>query len=240
MEHKTRRKTRRKPRVSGLRASYGEVLLRKGTRLYHTSPTAMCERPDKPMIFTTFHPSEWYRNSEDVVSVIELQQDVSLLFMVQGIRHLRIFSALGNLLDKPGSNLMKMRIEYLTKFRPWLEKEQFDGWFSTIEGKTAIEVALINNPAVYKVVECAPIQWSWNNSTIGNDGALVPKKWGSVYPVVIPTPRLTLNARFRPQLEAYIAEIARDDPGGTAFSRILEEADIRYVDAAAALIKWTQ
>jgi hypothetical protein len=236
MDSVKRRNTRRKPRLSGLRASYGEVLLRKGTRLYHTSPVAICD--DKPIIFTTFHPSEWYRNSDDVVSVIELQQDVSLLFMVQGIRHLRIFSALGNLLDKPGTNLMRLRIENLSRFQPWLACEQFDGWFSTKEGKTVVEVALINNPAVYKVVECAPIQWSWNNSTISSDGSLVPKKWGDVYPIVVPTPRMTLNARFRPQIAAYITEMTHDDPGGTAFSRILEEADIRYVDAAAALIKW--
>jgi hypothetical protein len=221
-----------------MRASYGELVLRKGTRLYHTSGTRMCERPEKPMLFLTFHPSEWYRNSEDYVSVIELQQDVSLFFMVQGIRHLRIFSALNTLMNKPGHNLMKMQNDNLTCYKTFLDRERFDGWFSTIEGKTAVEVALVNNPAVYKLVECTPIQWNWINSQIDNNGNPVPKVWGNAYPIGVHPARLTLNMVFKPQVEAYIAEIKKEDPGGTAFSRILETAEIRYVDAPVRSIRW--
>jgi hypothetical protein len=224
--------------LSPMRASYGEVILSKGTRLYHTSGTPMCERPDKPMLFLTLHPSEWYRHHEDYVSVFELQRDVSLFFMVQGIRRLRVFSALNLLLNKPGDNLMKMRDDNITCYKSFLEREHFDGWFSTIEGKTAVEVALLNHPAVYKLVDCSPIQWNWRNSRIDNNGKIIPKMWGNVYPVGVHPARLTLNAVFQSQLDEYRMEIERDDPGGTAFSRILETAEIRYIDAPVQPIRW--
>ena len=222
--------------LSPMRTSYGELVLRKGTRLYHTSGIPMCEKPEKPMIFLTFHPSEWYRNSEDYVSTVELQRDVSLFFMVQGIRRLRVFSALNTLLNKPDQNLMKMRNENLACYKSFLERERFDGWFSTIEGKTAVEVALLNNP--YKLIECVPIQWSWRNSHMTDNGNLIPKMWGNVYPIGVHPARLTLNAIFRPQIEDYRAEIEREDPGGTAFSRILDTAEIRYIDAPVRPIRW--
>ena len=73
------RKTRRSKRTTNLnhsmsgdslRTSYGTVRVPKGSILYHATTSNTCILPDKPMLFTTLHPSDWY--AEDIfISVIE-------------------------------------------------------------------------------------------------------------------------------------------------------------------------
>ena len=42
-----------------LRTAYGSVIIKKDTILYHTTDEEFYYRPNKPMLFTTIHPSEW-------------------------------------------------------------------------------------------------------------------------------------------------------------------------------------
>jgi hypothetical protein len=90
-----------------------------------------------------------------------------------------------------------------------------------------------NDPAVLRVIGIGyqPVDWSWRNGRIAHDGSLVPKKWGSVYPIgTVGHPakfRLTLS--FKQKIEGYKADIERDDPEGTAFYMVLKNAEIRYM-----------
>jgi hypothetical protein len=148
----TRRKTRKAPRspLPTLRSVYGEVILRKGTTLYHTSQTPFTPNPTKPMLFTTLHPSEWVSHYDEYITPIILKRDISLLFMVGGIVNARILPLLDTLINQPGNNLAKQKDINLACYTRYLREEKFDGWLSTIEGKTSIEIALINDMSVYE------------------------------------------------------------------------------------------
>lgn len=241
MPSRTRKNTKRKHKQSGgnLRSSYGVLTLQKGTRLYHASSNALCTLPDKPVLFLTLHPSEWYMEDSHI-SVIELQRDVSLLFMVKLIHNMRVYSALNDFIGQKNSNLAKMDYENIKMWLPDLQKEYLDGWFSSIENKTSVEFAIFNDPTLLKLINCIPIQYNWTNSTYTNDMNLVPKKWGTLFPIttyVLPV-HLELNSRFKSQIQAYINRVKEEDPLSTAFSHLLENAVISYFDAPQEVFTW--
>jgi len=232
---KTEKTEKTEKRPHPLKLSYGVVILPKGTRLYHTNIGKACSY--KPVLFSTLHPSEWYMENA-YVSIIELQRDISLLFMVKMIYKLRVISAFNDYLGIPNSNLIKQNYNKIKEDH--LEKEQLDGWFSSIENKTTVEFAIINTPSVLKIIDCVPIRFNWNNSSYANDMTLIPKKWGTEYPissVEIPI-KCILNSRFKPMIEEYQKQISEEDPRGTAFSILLENADISYFDAPLEKIQW--
>jgi hypothetical protein len=45
-----------------MKKTYGEMILKKSSILYHTSDNLFEYKNDKPMLFCTFHPSEWEKN----------------------------------------------------------------------------------------------------------------------------------------------------------------------------------
>ena len=76
---------------------YGEVILKKDSILYHTSQELFTYKnsKDKPLLFCTFHPSEYgANNNNSYVYFIKLKKDISLLFMVEKIQKSLIFSSL--------------------------------------------------------------------------------------------------------------------------------------------------
>lgn len=236
----TRTTTRKHNRhTSPLRSSYGTVTFPKGTRLYHASASELCTLPvSKSILFTTLHPSEWYME-DAYITVFELQTSIDLLFMVQRIQGLRILSALNNYLEPPANNLAKMNHDNVKQWIPYLQRESLSGWLSSVENKTAIEIAVINDPALLKIVECLPIKYNWANSKYNNEGELIPKNWGTTYPVSTTRYKMQLHSRYKPQIDAYVEKIAKEDPDGTAFSLMLKNANITYKDATIKKITWS-
>jgi hypothetical protein len=232
-------KTRKRTKQGNIKTSYGIVKLPKGTRLYHASANMLCTLPQKPVVFMTLHPSEWYME-DSYISVIELQREVSLLFMVNQIRKMRIYSSLNKYLGNENTNLAKMNYERIKCWLPFLQKEDLDGWFSSIENKTTIEFVILNNPSILKIVECLPIHFDWANSKYSNTMNLIPKKWGKTYTIStdINPIRMILNHRFQSQIEEYKKQVADEDPDGTAFSILLKNAIITYIDAPLENIIW--
>lgn len=229
---KPKNKTRKRQHGGKLRTSYGYVVLPKGTRLYHSSANKLCELPSKPVLFMTLHPSEWY--SEDShISVVELQEEVSLLFMVDSIHRMKIYSSLNSYLENGASNLAKMNYERIKCWLPFLKKERLDGWFSSIENKGSVEFAILNNPSILKIVECLPIRFNWANSTYNK-----MKNWGTTYEITKAPIRFVLNSRYKPQIEEYEIQVASFDPEGTAFSVLLKTARVEYFEAPLEIIKW--
>jgi hypothetical protein len=235
----TYRKTRKRMKGGTLQTSYGVVNLPKGTRLYHLSTNKLCILPQKPVLFMTLHPSEWYLE-DSYISVIELQRDIKLLFMVNQILKMKIYSSLTNYLKAQNTNLAKTDYNRIKCWLPYLQKENLDGWFSSIENKTAVEFAVQNDPSILKIVECLPIQFNWANTRYSNDMKLIPKQWGSTYPIFSLTKpiHMILNSRFQPQIETYQTQVAEEDPEGTAFSILLKNAIISYINAPLETIKW--
>ena len=63
-----------------LRQNYGEMIIKEGSILYHTSDDIFKHRK-KPMLFCTFHPSE-YTGDNKYLHFIKIKRDLSLLFMI--------------------------------------------------------------------------------------------------------------------------------------------------------------
>lgn len=235
-----RGKTRRRIKGGSLRTSYGIIKLPMGTRLYHLSTNKLCSLPQtKPVIFMTLHPSEWY-SYDSFISVVELQRDVALLFMVKQIHRMRIYSSLNEYLGNQNTNLAKTDYDKIKCWLPYLRKENLDGWFSSIENKTAIEFAIRNDSSLLKIIDCLPIQFNWANTNYSTNMNLIPKRWGVTYPISSLTNpiHMVLHRRFEPQIEAYKQQIAEEDPEGTALSILLKNAYITYIDAPIESIKW--
>lgn len=236
------RKTRKRMKGGSLRTSYGVVTLPMGTRLYHLSTNKLCSLPQtKPVVFMTLHPSEWYAE-DSYISIIELQKDVSLLFMINQIHKMKLYSSLTNYLSNQNTNLAKTDYNRIKCWLPYLRKEGLDGWFSSIENKTAIEFAIRNDPSILKIVECLPIQFNWANTKYSTTMNLIPKQWGIKYPITSLTNpiHMVLNRRFESQIEAYKRQVAEEDPEGTALSILLKNAFITYIDAPIDTIKWCE
>ena len=86
-----------------------------------------------------------------------------------------------------------------------LEKENFDGWFSSIENKSQIEVALINNENFYSIISCEKLTRNWRNGNNLND-ILFTKNWGTKYEIsTIYLPVIfDVNIRYKKMIEEYI------------------------------------
>lgn len=227
----TMRSNNRQPIMGPLRSSYGYIVLPKGMRLYHVSIKSQCDLPKKSIVFTTYHPSEWYFE-DTFVSVIELQRDVHLLFMIDLIRNMRIYSALNTLLGIPNSNLMKMKSDNCTLWSNYLQAEQLDGWFTAIENKSPVEFAIRNDPTILQLISCEPLQHNWRNSyySMTND-TIIPKNWGTLYPIYNEKHvQFFIPKRYEQMIELYKKQVEEEDTNGTALYLLLKNGKITYTN----------
>jgi hypothetical protein len=217
------------------------MILKKGTKLYHVSDDEFCPNPTKPMLFTVFHPSDVLDVAllGEYVTTITLKRDVSLFFMVSNIVRERILPLLDVLIGKPGQNLAKQSDVNLACYITHLKKDRFDGWFSTINGKGRVEVALINDTSIFDITSCAPFIRNWTNSNMVQN-TFIPKRWGSQYeitPINIPI-TLNLNIRYKPMIDNYISYTNEKYNNEFIFQILLRNAEINYIDAPIAYINW--
>lgn len=217
------------------------MILKKGTTLYHISDEPFRERTDKPMLFTTFHPSDFSANTDEYVTRITLKRDVSLLFMVGEIRGRRILSLLDTLTGLPGHNLAKMYTPNLICYVDYLRAENFDGWFSTINGMDTVEVALINSGSMFEITSSdqIPVK-NWMDGSYNSNNSYIPKRWSRMFPLTTFTypVQLTINERYKPQIEEYMKRCERNCPTEHTFHAILKTASIRYLPYPLERIQW--
>lgn len=230
----TVRKTRKLQKLGQLRSSYGEMLLKKGTILYHCSDFPNPDISYKPMIFLTFHPSDW---SAKYVTFVSLKKDISLFFMVSAINNLRVYSLLDKLIGQNDTNLVKQYDDNLKCFIPYLQAEKFDGWFSTIENKTDVEVALINSTDNYEFIHSERLLRNWVNGSYVEERRFIPKRWGNRYERC-KTTTLTINKRFKPMIESYVKNIDEKCPDEFTLDLILKNSKIKYINAEEQKIIW--
>jgi hypothetical protein len=228
-----------------LRDIYGEVILKKGCILYHTSDEPFIYRPEKPMLFCTFHPSE-YGMIGDYVTIIKLKKDISILFMIEDIKKARIYSSLSTYIDHKYGNLAKRNNNELHFFKDQLKKENFEGWFSSIENKGTVECAIINNTDLYKAYKSKLLKYNWKNGNINNtlnntiNNTVNIKNWGKYSISFIKKPIiLNINIRFKKMIERYIDfEIDSKLINQYIFQMILKNAIIKYHDIPYQKINW--
>ena len=91
-----------------LKSIYGTMIIQEGSILYHTSDDLFIYQNeiDKPMLFCTFHPSE-YTGDNKYLYFIKIKKELNLFFMIDCIKNIKIYSSLNQITNHPNKNLAK-------------------------------------------------------------------------------------------------------------------------------------
>jgi len=221
-----------------LESVYGSVILPINSIVYHTTDEEFINRPEKSLLFCTFHPSEWEGVNEYVVK-IKLKRELKLLFMISSFHKHFIYSSLDNLSNN--RNYMSKLSEKKRKcFVKKLKKENFDGWFSSIENKSQIEIAIINDNVLYSVISFENLRRNWRNGNNLNN-IITKKNWGNIYDISSINLPITfnINDRYKNMIEEYIKYGLKSKyPYEYIFQIILNNAKINYHKAKFINIDW--
>jgi len=222
-----------------MRRWYGEVIFKKESILYHTSdePFTNINNQIKPLLFCTLHPSEYGSNNSDTyVHFIKLKKDINLLFMIENIKKNLIFSSLHLFTKNKRGNLSKMNNSKLLIFSEKLKNDNFDGWISSINNKTNIEITLLNNKNVYSLYKSEKLNENWINSNYINN-KLISKNWGKNYPIcTIKYPVIfIINERFKKEIEDYQK---LEINSNYVFQIVLNNAEIYYIKGDYENFNW--
>jgi hypothetical protein len=236
-------KTRKHIKFIGgsLREFYGEMIIRKNTILYHSDDNIFSVKPEKPMLFLSFHPRDWHGK---YTTQIKLKKDISLFFMVNPDQYWgsSIRPLLNTLTKKKGRNLNKQINSNLKCYIPYLIHENFDGWFSTIEGGTTVEIALINNLDIYDIISSElhnSTNYEYGRFNDNNNTLFIPAKYGDKYPIhtsVFPI-KLILNYRYKPFIDSYTEQSIKNYYE-FPFQIVLKNSEIEYVKKEYKNIFW--
>jgi hypothetical protein len=200
-----------------LKSTYGSVIIGKDTILYHTTDEEFSYKPDKKLLYTIFHPSEWIGYDSEYIVRILLKRDIEVLFFINGFRKHYILSNQGE----------KKSTAFLEK----IVKENLDGWLASIENRSHVEVAILNDPTIFEVLSFESLRKNWRN---GHCLVGIPecKNWGTIYPISsqkIPVV-LHLNEKYKRLIEEYIQYgLESKYPFEYAFQVILENAHKKYI-----------
>lgn len=209
-----------------LKTYYGEMIIKGGSILYHTSDDEFMYSNIKQILFTTFHPSEWTGDNK-LLHFVRIKKDISLLFLIDYINYIKIYSSFEKIINKTEKNYdneLKIIVNEL-------KKENFNGWFGSIENKGCVQVALINDEQIFEVFETRELRKNWKD---GNylDNSISLKKWGNMYEICfIKNPIiLNINKKYKKIIKKY-----KDDEIKSRFllefifQMILKNAIISYL-----------
>ncbi len=112
-----------------------------------------------------------------------------------------------------------------------MQKENLDGLLASIENRSHIEIAIVNDPTIFEMISFEPLRKNWKN---GNCLGGIPecKNWGTLYPIssrLIPVV-FQLNEKYRRLIEEYIRYMQKSKyPFEYIFQVILDNAHIQYI-----------
>ncbi len=215
--------------------NYGIMTLYKDTILYHTSETNLIYNNSKTFLFCSFHPQDYIDINTKYINVIQLKKDITLFFMVEQLVldkfKVRIHSAFSNFFGESKSNLHKINIKNVMTFANKLKKTSLNGWFSSIEDKSGVEVALLNDNNLYRCISSNNFNHSVNtNWRFNNNNSIIT---GFRYKVSTLNNPLTLviNKKFKDIIEKYQKSVSSKNLiPFTIFEIILQNANISYFD----------
>ena len=104
--------------------------------------------------------------------------------MIDSIKKNLIFSSLHLFTKNKRGNFSKMNNSKLLIFSEKLKNNNFDGWISSINNKTNIEITLLNNKNLYSLYKSEKLNENWINSNYINN-KLISKNWGKNYPIYV-------------------------------------------------------
>ncbi len=200
-----------------LKSTYGSLIIKKDSILYHLTDEEFTYKPDKKLLYTIFHPSEWVGYDSEYVARIQLKREIEVLFFITGFRKHYVLS----------NQEEKKSPAFLEK----LAEENLDGWLASIENRSHIEVVIVNDPTIFEVISFEPLRKNWRNGNCLR-GILEYKNWGTMYPISSRSLPIVfhLNEKFNPLIEEYIQYgIYSKYPFEYVFQVILENAHIQYI-----------
>ena len=133
-----------------LKSTYGSLIIKKDTILYHATDEEYSYKPEKKLLYTIFHPSEWVGYDSEYIVRIQLKRDIEVLFFISGFRKHYILS----------NQEEKKSAEFLEK----LGKENLDGWLASIENRSHVEVAILKR---FHLRLCGKIGWDSRMQKLG-------------------------------------------------------------------------
>ena len=195
-----------------LKSTYGSMIIGKDTILYHATDEEFSYNPKKKLLYTIFHPSEWVGYDSEYIVRIQLKRDIEVLFFISGFRKHYVLS---NQAEKKSTAFLK----------------NLDGWLASIENMSHVEVAILNDPAIFEAISFEPLRKNWRN---GNCLGGIPecKNWGTLYPISSRTIPVVfqLNKKYRRFIEEYIQYgLESKYPFEYVFQVILENAIIEFI-----------
>jgi hypothetical protein len=226
-----------------MKETYGEVILKKGSILYHTSDEKFTykDEDDKPLLFCTFHPSEWYYG-EEYITFISLKKDISLFFMIDFNDNSSPFSCLPKITNN-NIHLLKMTHtnSQLLYYSHELKNNNFDGWFnSNAINKVFIEVGLINDKNIFEILKTEKIKKDWCNHNNANN-IVTRKNWGLKYKISsIEIPVIfRLHKRYEEHIKKYLEKsINNKFYLKYVFQILLINSELNYHDGNVKYIYW--
>lgn len=138
----------------------------------------------------------------------------------------RIYSSFFNFFNDNKKNLLKINKNKVIRFT------KLDGWFSSIEDKIGIEVALLNNKELYECIKVNNFNSNWNfiYGETNNNSYI---NLGTKYKIcTIKKPAiLIINEKFRKNIEEFKKIISSKNYLLTSiFEIVLQNAIIIYFD----------
>jgi len=200
-----------------LKSAYGSLIIKKDTILYHATDEEFLYMPEKKLLYTIFHPSEWVGYDSEYIVRIQLKRNIEVLFFITGFTKHYVLS----------NQEEKKSPAFLEK----LAEENLDGWLASIENRSHVEVAIMNDPSIFEVISFESLRKNWRN---GNCLGRIPecKNWGTLYPIssrLIPV-IFQLHEKYRRLIEEYIQYgLNSKYPFEYVFQVILENAQIQYI-----------
>ena len=224
--------------TTNLVKNYGIMFLRKGTKLYHTSEEDKLfntNNSDIKFLFCSFHPYDYGFNSK-YVYIIELKKDIKLFFMIDKFNNNKtpkFHSSFSNLLYFSKKNLSYLKLNKrknnknkFDKFTNILEKQKFDGWFSSINDYGYnLEVALFNGKSLYNIIQRDNININMN---INNTN--YTKTNFSISTINYPI-KLIINNKYKYNIDNILNKFKNKNyEPSTIFEIIISNAEIFYFD----------
>lgn len=184
-----------------LKSTYGSLIIKKDTILYHATDEEFSYKPEKKLLYTIFHPSECVGYDSEYIVRILLKRDIEVLFFIAGFRKHYV----------------------LSNQEENLEKENLDGWLASIENRSHVEVAIMNDPTIFEAISFETLRKNWRN---GNCLGGIPecKNWGTLYPISSRSLPIVYFKKYKPLIEEYIQYGSE-----YALQVILENAHIQYI-----------
>ena len=215
---------------------FGIIILKKDSILYHTSDNKSLDLNYviKPLLFCSFHPIDYEGYNTKYIHLIKLKKDVKLFFMVDDFfinpSRRNILSAFSHFFQSNKKNLSKTELSKIINFCDILKSKNLDGWFSSIEDGTGIEVALLNNSKIFNIVRTNNFNSNWNiMNEYGNNKLLLGERYKvcSTYNPVI----IIINKKFKKRFKTFYKRYTSSKySANTVFEKVLENAIIIYMD----------